>query len=400
MELKTNGVLMILFLGALAAIAPLSIDIGLPGFAATAEELGIPVSLMPLTLSVFLVGFSVGPLIFGPLADRFGRRPILLAGLIIFIIGGLGSAFSTDFAFMLSSRLVQGVGAGIAATMPFAIARDIYQGDEARIRMSAITLVLGLGPIIAPILGSVALNLSGWRYAYALLAVSGILSAVVAFFCFKESAPATTQRLTWSSVMRNYRSVLINPTFLRNTLVNAFSFSVMFAYIAGSPEVLTVDFGMSSGQYSLSFALTAGALMCGSLLNGNLALRGLPSAPIAKIANALVALASVTLSIITLCGELNAAIFVMSVALALLGVGLLSPNVIHDALQPMGAMAGVATAVLRGIQMVLAGCASALVGMLQVGNSALSTACVMSGFALTSLVIQWAGVRKQTLAVS
>jgi DHA1 family bicyclomycin/chloramphenicol resistance-like MFS transporter len=399
-ELKTNGTLMILFLGALAATAPLSIDIGLPGFAATAAALGVPVSLMPQTLSVFLVGFSVGPLILGPMADRFGRRPILVAGLIIFVVGGLGATLSMDFAFMLGSRLVQGVGAGTAATLPFAIARDIYQGDEARVRMSAITLVLGLGPIIAPILGTVALSLSGWRCAYALLAASGILSAAVAFFCFKESAPTATQQMTWTSVMSNYRSVLINPAFLRNTLVNACSFGVMFAYIAGSPEVLTVDFGMSSGQYSLSFALTAGALMCGSLLGGKLALRGWPSAPIANFANALIALASLILTAITLSGELNAVIFVLAVALVLLGVGLLSPNVIHDALQPMGKMAGVATAVLRGIQMVLAGCASALVGTLQLGNSALSTACVMAAFAIASLAIQRLGVRKSAVAVS
>nr|WP_314578100.1 multidrug effflux MFS transporter [uncultured Pseudomonas sp.] len=397
MRLKANSILMIIFLGSLAATAPLSIDIGLPGFATTAAALGIPIDLMPQTLSVFLIGFSVGPLILGPMADHFGRRPVLIAGLSIFILGGLGSALAFSFHLMLVSRLIQGIGAGVAATLPFAIARDIYQGDEARVRMSAITLVLGLGPIIAPILGAVALSLTGWRSAYALLAITGTLSLVVAIAWLQESAPARNEPMTSRSVIGNYRTVLMNPIFLGNALINACSFGVMFAYIAGSPEVLMIEFGLSSVDYSLSFALSAGALMCGSFVSGKLAQRSVPSDPIALIANVVIAATTVVLTCLALTHLLTATSFITSIALTLFGVGLLTPNVIHDALLPMGKIAGIATAVLRGIQMAFAGCASAIVGSLHIGGIALTTAGVMTGFAAASVAFQWWMARHKTV---
>lgn len=377
---------MVVFLGGLSAIAPLAIDMGLPAFASTAAALGVQAGDMAHSLSLFLLGFSLGPLVVGPLADRFGRRPMLIAGLLVFIAGGLGTAIAGEFNGMLWWRTVQGVGSGVAATLPFAIARDLYQGDEARVRLSFMTLVLGVGPILAPVLGAVALHLGGWRAIYGTLAAGGLLFLVVTSIGFRESAPVARVPLTLHGVVGSYRFVLGHRQFVGNALVNACGFGVMFAYISGSPAVLMGNLGLNGFEYSLVFAITASILMSGSFANGRLARRGMPSSPIVVWSSRLIVLASFALVALALLGRVSAPGLTVCVGLALFGFGMLAPNVTHDALEPMGNRAGVATAVLRAIQMAAAALSSALVGAFHDGETAMSLALVMAGFAVAAVL--------------
>lgn len=397
LKLKRESVVMSVFLGGLAAIAPLAIDMGLPGFSATAAALGQPARRMPETLSLFLIAFSIGPLVLGTLADRFGRRPILLVGLTIFVLGGLGAATATQFQTLLISLTVQGIGAGVAATIPFAIARDLYRGDEARVRMSAMSLVLFLGPIVAPVLGNLALLAGGWRAIYGVLAGAGLIFLTTTLLSFTESASTLASRLTIGTTLNSYRTALSNKQFLGNTFVNACGFAMMFAYISGSPAILMVNFKLSSGQYSLIFGLTAGAMMIGSFINGQLIQRGVASRPIATAANLLMAVAASLLVFLATLDLVDPVALAVIVAVTLLGLGLLAPIVTHDALEPMGHLAGVATAVLRAIQMAMAGISSALVGFFYDGQTAFSMACIMAIFAIAAVVIRWCALGGDSL---
>jgi DHA1 family bicyclomycin/chloramphenicol resistance-like MFS transporter len=378
-----------IFLGALAALPPLSIDMGLPAFPQVEAQLGASASEVTQTLSLFLLGFATGPLLLGPLSDRFGRRPILLTGLVIFVLAGLGCALATDLRMLLGFRLLQGIGAGAGATLPFAIVRDLFDGVQARMRMSAVTLVLGVGPIIAPLLGACLLMIGDWRLIYAALALGGLLLLAITGFGFRESSPEGKHHsVSPRRMLSSYGHVLSNRTFLGNSLVNAGAFSAMFAYISGSPSVLMGNLGASSSTYSFLFACSAAAFVLGSALNGTLAARLVSAHRIVLAANVCLVIGSVGIVMLTLTGTLQQESLAALAALSIFGCGLSAPHVAHDALQPMGRQAGVAAAALRSMQMLFGALASALVGLLYDGRTALALGGVMAAFALLSLLAQ------------
>lgn len=363
----------ILFLGALAALPPLSIDMGLPGLGQVQESLHATANQATMTLSLFLLGFAIAPLVLGPLSDRFGRRPILLWGLAVFTLAGLGCALAPTIGSLLGFRVIQGIGAGAGAMLPVVIVRDLFSGAQARARMSYVTLVLGIGPIVAPALGAGIMAFSGWRQIYGALAVAGALVFVVAFWSFGESAkPGQRSSLRPRDILRNYRNVLSHKVFLGFALVNGLTFAAMFAYISGSPLVLMGNMGMSTGAYSLIFAITAGAMVVGSSINGWAATRDMSPKMLFRTALVLLVLSPLALVILTLANALAVAVMVPLIAVTTLSLGIVMPNSTHGALQPMGRTAGTASAVLRAIQMACGAGASGLVAALYDGQTAIA----------------------------
>src|ERR1700761_3129005 len=162
----------IVLLGALAALAPLSIDMGLPALPQLEQTLQTHSG--PLTLSVFMAGFALTPLFYGGLSDRFGRRPLLIIGMLIFIGAGIACAVASSFETLLIDRFIQGAGAAVGPTIAFAAARDQYAGNSLARRMVALSIVLTAAPIIAPSIGTAVLPLGGWRGISWSLAIAGI----------------------------------------------------------------------------------------------------------------------------------------------------------------------------------------------------------------------------------
>ncbi|WP_420224033.1 multidrug effflux MFS transporter [Pigmentiphaga litoralis] len=381
----------ILFLGALAALPPLSIDMGLPGLGQVQESLNATANQATMTLSLFLLGFAIAPLVLGPLADRFGRRPILLWGVAVFTVAGLGCAMAPSIGSLLGFRVLQGIGAGAGAMLPVVIVRDLFTGAQARARMSYVTLVLGIGPIIAPALGAGIMALSGWREIYGALSVAGAIIFVVAFWSFGESAkPGQRSSLRPRDILRNYRNVLSHRIFLDFALVNGLTFAAMFAYISGSPLVLMANMGLSTGAYSVIFAITAGAMVVGSSVNGWAATREMNPKMLFRTAMALLVLSPLLLVVLTLTGSLTVPVLVPLIAVTTFSLGIVMPNSTHGALQPMGRTAGVASAVLRAIQMACGAAASGLVASLYDGKSAIAmTGTMLLCAAGAAIVYLW-----------
>ncbi len=377
-----------LLLGALAALPPLATDMALPASPAIATALHSTDGMTAFTLSVFLLGFAFGPLILGPMSDRFGRRPMLIFGLLLYSLAAVACTFSTSMPALLVFRLLQGIGAGAGASLPMAIVRDLFQGVEARVRFSYVTLVLGLAPVVAPIFGAFVLPLGGWRAIYGTLAITGFMLLAVTWFGYAESAPLRAgQRTSIGQVLRNYRTALSHRVCLGACLVNGLTFACMFSFISGSPLLFLGGLGISESAFSMVFACAACGTITGALINGKLTKRHWSSHHLLRTGLLLGSAATLTLVGLTLTGHISVATALPCIVISNMGYGFVGANASHEALAPLPQMAGAVAALLRSIQMLLGALASALVGLLFDGHSALAMASVMAASILCALFV-------------
>ena len=278
MAIRRESFFFTLVLGALAGLPSVAIDMGLPGFPAIEATFPDAAGRAPLTLSFFFVGFAISPLICGPIADRFGRRPTLLAGLVAFAAAAAGAAAAGSFPVLLGVRIVQGLAAGACVVLPLAIVRDLFEGMAARHRMSQVTAVLGITPMVAPIFGAWVMGVDNWRAIYATQAVAALILLAMIAFGIGESLPIERRRsLNPVQLVNSYRMVLSNRPFRAFALTYALGFACMFSFIAGSPAVLMGSLGLSKHAFSLLFALTACGVMLGSLVSARLSSRQVAS---------------------------------------------------------------------------------------------------------------------------
>lgn len=396
MTFRRDGLPFILFLGGLTAVSPLSIDMALPAFPQIEADFGSTAQVVSYSVSIFLIGFALGPLVLGPLSDRFGRRPVLLAGFLIFTLAGLGCALSSGTGQLLAWRLAEGIGAGAGGILPFIIVRDLFEGKAAHTRMSAITAVLGVGPIVAPILGTVILQFSDWRGVFEVLTACGVVLLALGLCLFAESHSVERRHpLSALQMMRTYVELSCHRNFMLYTIMNAAGFGCMFAYIAASPAILMGNLHASAQAFSLLFGCSAAAFMIGAAVNG--IILGRTGNVNFALLLALVAMlvGSVGMLGLSLVGSLSPVSFAICAGLAMFGSGLLAPSTIHEALHGMGPRSGVASAAFRFVQMIAAAGASALVGLLYDGHTANSLGIVMLITAVVGLVTQMMPVSQE-----
>jgi DHA1 family bicyclomycin/chloramphenicol resistance-like MFS transporter len=393
-RLRPHSAPFTLLLGALVTLASFATDMGLPVLALTARSFQVAPGTAALTLSVFLAGFAMGPLVFGPLSDHFGRRPILLTGCGMFALFGALAAFSKSFHALLVWRFLMGTGAGGCQVLVLAVVRDLFTGAEARIKQSYVNLAGGIAPIIAPTLGIAIASLGGWRAIYGALAVGATILLTIASLGLVESAPrGEPGALTLRSTIDSYLRVLRHPVSLGYVLVVALNFGCLFAYVSGSSLVLIGLLGISQRVYGLLFAVTACGLMVGALTNARLARRGVSHSLLIGWGLGAIVSTALLLVLITLAGWLRAWILVPLVVVGFVGHGIVRPNAAQGALEPMASIAGVASAVLSGTQMLIGALAGSLVAMLFDGRSAIAVTGTMSVCAIASAVVYHTVVR-------
>lgn len=377
------------FLGALSALPALSIDMNLPGVPAIESSFQAAPGRGALTLSFFFMGFALAPILGGPVADRFGRRPVLLGGLFAFSVAAVACAAAPSLAALLLFRAVQGAAAGICVTLPLAIVRDLLEGTEARHRLSQITAVVGVAPLLAPILGSWAIMLSGWRAIYAAQAVTGLVLMSVVILQFAETLPEDRrQRLNLRYLFRNYGRVLGSRAFLGFALVYALGFGCLFAYIAGSPTVLMRSIGLSDQVFSIVFGVTSLSLILGSVVSARLSTAQAPSRRIIAVCLALMVVSAGCALAVAWIGPVRLFTIMPPIAVIVFCFGLLAPTVTHEAIRPLPDIAGAAAGVLRSLQMLVGAGAGALVTLIvDYTRPPLAMACIMVASALGALII-------------
>ena len=372
------------FLGTLTALPPLSIDMGLPGFPAIEAAFPDAAGRSPLTLSLFMAGFAISPLIAGPLADRFGRRATLLDGLLIFSLAAGACALAPSFNVLLACRLLQGFAAGACAILPIAIVRDLFVHGAARQKLSQIAAVLGIAPMLAPMLGGWIMTFADWRAIYAAQAAVGVVLLVVGAIGLAESQPVENRRsLNPRRLAESYRFVLSDRAFVGYAMLYAFAFACMFAFISGAPSVLIGNLGLSTTAFALLFGLTSCGVLVASLISGQLSARHVSSRKIIAFGLVLMAASAIAALLLVPDGAMSVAALTPLMALTIFAFGILAPSTNHEALQNLPHVAGSAAGVMRCTQMVMGAFASAMVALLEpFGHPALVMTGLMTAMAL------------------
>ncbi len=268
MRAKQSGLFVISLLGALSVVSPFAIDMYLPAFPELAAGFGVPSTTVALTLSSYFIGLAAGQVVYGPLLDRFGRKPPLTVGLGLFVLASFGCAFAPDVYTLIGLRFVQALGGCVAQVASVAMVRDFFPRDQAARVLSRLFLFIAVSPLLAPTVGTGVIHLGGWPALFLVLAavVVGILALVLSLLP-EGHRPDAGISLRPGPILAEYLSILRHPRFHTYAGAGAFSFAGLFTFVAGSPILFMDGFGVSGRAYSLIFALLAGGFITASQVN-------------------------------------------------------------------------------------------------------------------------------------
>lgn len=377
-EKTANSSLYILLLvGVVSAFGPFVTDFYLPALPALGSYFNTSASMVQLTLTVSMVGLSVGQLFIGPLSDRYGRKLPLIASLVLFILSTVACLIATGIGEFLFFRFIQGIAGAGGVVISKSIAIDLYEGKRLARFFSMLSSVQGLAPICAPILGGLLLTVTNWRGIFwTLLFIGGAL--LLATTHFRESQLTRTKD-SLSTTFKAYLPVIRNHRFMRHVLVQAMAMGVMFAYIAASPFIFQEHYELTPLAYSLCFGVNALGIMAGSLF----VIR------FQKVETALVAGASGFLLMscvvaVMLTGDFSVYYVEVSLFLLLVCLGMILPTSTTLALEPVRENSGNASAILGFLTFFMGGICSPLAGL---GNMLVSTSIVIVVCAVFTLLL-------------
>ena len=328
--------------------SPLAIDIFLPALPIMAEEFVAPMKHMQWSVTIFILSMGFGQLISGPLADRYGRRPVALGGIIIYGLASLVSAYSDSLTFFLLSRLLQGFGACAIVVSAFASVRDKYNAIESGVMYSYLNSAICCIPALAPLLGNVLTEAFGWRSNFEFMTGYAIFAGLILFFTLKETKPEHTEQHKNLISLAQFMPVLKHPVFLFNSLVVMLAMAIIIAYVSSSPAWLMVRLGLDQQSFVFWFSLNAVINIVACFLAPKFLVR---FGARVTIGSGMILLITAGFLMLALLAWKTPIAFMLPIMISSLGFSFLMGACAGQALAPFGKKAGAASALLGFVQM-------------------------------------------------
>jgi DHA1 family bicyclomycin/chloramphenicol resistance-like MFS transporter len=382
---RTVGGPSTLLLMLIASLSPLTMHIYLPSLPGLAEDLRATDAQVQLTLSVYLFAVAAAQLIIGPLSDRFGRRPVLLGGVVIFLVATLWCRFATSIDSLIIARAFQAIGGCTGMVLSRAIVRDVSTRAGAASLLGYVTMGMALAQMMGPAIGGLLDGFYGWRASFDLLLVLGLVVFGFCYFLLRETNQnRQISRLSVRALAHSHLVLLKEPRFWAFALTGALASAVFFAFLGGGPIISQRDFGLRPVDYGLYFMVIAAGYAIGNYLSARFSERLGP--PVMITTGNVMALGSlVAMAVAVRMNVSHPLVLFAPMMVTSLANGLCLPNSISGALSVRADLAGTASGIAGSVQLGIGALATVLVGaMIAFGISALST--IMLAFAITALI--------------
>lgn len=352
-------------MGFITALGPLAIDMYLPAFAAIADDFNVSHGQVERTLASYLLGLSLAQLFYGALADRFGRKKTLIAGLCIFIMASLGCAFASDIQHLIYWRIAQAFGGAAGMVVPRAVIRDQLDTRNASKALSLVMLVMGATPILAPIFGAQILIFASWKWIFLFMVLAGVILISFVIFKMEETLnPEYVAPLKIKLIAKNYKELLQHKRFMCYALAGGFGSAGMFSYIAGSPRIFIDIYGVAPENFGFLFGLNASALILMSQVSAKLLNKFTPE-QLLKSAQISLVFATAIAILLTLFNVLSLSLLMLCLIGFMGSQGFVSPNCAALALREQGTRLGAASAMMGSLHMLCGASAGVLISAWQ-----------------------------------
>ncbi|MGM0952735.1 MAG: multidrug effflux MFS transporter [Pseudomonadota bacterium] len=381
-----------ILLAAAVALGPMATDMYLPALPQIASDFEASTSQVQLTLSIYIIGFAFAQLICGPLADRYGRKPVMIGGLALFALASIGCAMATNIEMLHLSRFLQALGGSAGPVLGRAIVRDVYAPKDAARILAILAGIMALAPAIAPTFGGIMVTSLGWHWIFIVMAIYALITTgVIALGLPEPLRPDYRQPFRPRQLLANYRRIGTDATFLGYALTSAAIYGGLFAFLSGSAFVLIDVLGVPVQHYGLYNVFIAIGYLIGNIASIRLALHRQPDQIL--LYGLLTTIAGGgSMAILALQQIHSPWAIVLPQAAFMIGTGMILPQTMAGALANFPRMAGSASALLGFVQMAAAATAGALVGHLHndtpVVMAATIVICALLGTVLYLLLVQ------------
>lgn len=399
MKLKPDTLALTVLLGLLTALGPLSTDMYLPSLPDMTVALATTPAAVQATLSAFLFGFAAGQIVYGPLSDRYGRRPVLLSGLVLYTAASVVCIFAPTIEVLTAARVVQALGAAGPIVLARAVVRDLYAAERAGQELARMGTIMGLVPLVAPLFGGILHDAFGWRAAFVAITGFGVLATCVVTAALPETAPRTHRpSLTPIGLMRNFAPLFSSRAYLAYVGLACCTYGGLFAFISASSFVLQGIYGLSPLSYGFAFGVVVIGYIAGTMLGRRLTRRiGIDRTVGVGVMFLAIGGLAIILATETGVGETRSDVWrvILPMIVYLVGVGVALPQALAGALTPFPERAGTASSFLGLAQMAFAAFLGLGVGhMLGAGIRPLTFTVAVMGLSALALFVASAGTRQ------